>query len=70
MQIAVNYDIKIIMDGENGELEYGGEKSAPQNSFSKEDEKKFWFSNFELEKWLDKGYSKKDLIFILHHQRK
>ena len=63
MQIAVNYDIKIIMDGENGELEYGGEKSAPQNSFSKEDEKKFWFSNFELEKWLDKGYSKKDLNF-------
>ena len=63
MQIALKYNIKLVMDGENGELEYGGSTSSPKDGFTKKDEKKYWFSDFLVEKWLEKGYSKEDLYF-------
>ena len=44
--MALQFDISLIMDGENGEFEYGGEKSASEKSFRK-DEVKYWFSDFE-----------------------
>ena len=46
MQIALKYNIKLVMDGENGEFEYGGSTASPTDGFTKKDEKKYWFSDF------------------------
>ncbi|MDA7704706.1 N-acetyl sugar amidotransferase [Candidatus Pelagibacter sp.] len=65
VKMALQFDVKLIMDGENGEYEYGGDKKASEKSFSPKDEIKFWFSNFEAKKWLKKGFTKKDMdIYI------
>tara|TARA_B100001093_G_scaffold473423_1_gene497338 strand:- start:4225 stop:5382 length:1158 start_codon:yes stop_codon:yes gene_type:complete len=61
VKMALQYDISLIMDGENGELEYGGDKSASNKSFSPRDEIKYWFSGYEPKKWLKKGYNKKEI---------
>ena len=61
VKIALQFGVSLIMDGENGEFEYGGEKSASEKSFSPEDEIKYWFSDFEAKKWLKKGYTKKEM---------
>ena len=61
VKTALQYDISLIMDGENGELEYGGSKNSSEDSFSPKDEIKYWFSDFEASKWLKKGFSKKDM---------
>ena len=50
MQVAVNYNVPLIMDGENGEEEYGGAANSNQKSFSLEDEVKYWQSNVPAEK--------------------
>ena len=52
VKVALQYDVSLIMDGENGEQEYGGSQKSSTESFSKKDEIKFWFSNFEASKWL------------------
>ena len=65
VKTAIQYDVKLIMDGENAELEYGGATLSSENSFSPKDEIKYWFSNFEAKKWIKKGFSKKDMdIYI------
>ena len=61
LKVALQYNISLIMDGENGELEYGGNSKSPEDSFSYKDEVKYWLSNFEAKKWLKKGFSKKDM---------
>lgn len=61
VKIAIKFNIQLIMDGENGEFEYGGSIKASEKSFSPEDEVKYWFSNFEAKEWLKKGYSKSEL---------
>ena len=63
IQMALAYNVPLIMDGENGELEYGGDDSANRQGFSVEDEIKYWFSDFPIEYWLDRGYSKKELFY-------
>lgn len=63
LQMALAYDVPLIMDGENGEMEYGGDDSSNQKGFSIEDEIKYWFSNFPIEYWLEKGYTKKELAY-------
>ena len=63
LQMALAYDVPLIMDGENGEMEYGGDDSSNQKGFTLEDEIKYWFSNFPIDYWLDKGYTKKDLAY-------
>ena len=61
VKVALQYDVSLIMDGENGEQEYGGSQKSSTESFSKKDEIKFWFSNFEASKWLKKGFNRKDI---------
>ena len=34
VKVALQYDVSLIMDGENGEFEYGGTKSASEKSFT------------------------------------
>ena len=63
LQIALGYDVPLIMDGENGEVEYGGDETSREKGFALEDEIKYWFSNFPIEYWLEKGYTKKELIY-------
>ncbi len=63
LQIALGYDIPLVMDGENGEVEYGGDNTSNATSFNLEDEIKYWFSNFPIDFWLDRGYTKKELIY-------
>jgi len=65
VKMALQFDISLIMDGENGEFEYGGEKSASEKSFSPKDEVKYWFSDFEAKKWIKKGYTKKEMDIYL-----
>ena len=43
VKIALQFGVSLIMDGENGEFEYGGEKSASEKSFSPEGEIKYCF---------------------------
>ena len=57
------------MDGENGEFEYGGTKSASEKSFTPKDEIKYWFSDFEARKWLKKGYTKKEMDIYMSNNR-
>jgi N-acetyl sugar amidotransferase len=64
MQIAAKYKIPLIMYGENGEVEYGGDM---KNAFSptrdyKTDHKKHYFSNLAPEDLVQYGISEKDLL--------
>ena len=43
VKMALQFNISLIMDGENGEEEYGGAKSTSNQSFSPKDEIKYWF---------------------------
>ena len=61
VKMALQFNISLIMDGENGEEEYGGAKRTSNQSFSPKDEIKYWFSGFEAKKWLKKGYTKKEI---------
>jgi N-acetyl sugar amidotransferase len=61
VKVAIQHNVSLIMDGENGEFEYGGSKKASEKSFSPKDEIKYWFSDFEAKKWLKKGFNKKDM---------
>tara|TARA_B100000787_G_C16197923_1_gene302337 strand:+ start:4564 stop:5673 length:1110 start_codon:yes stop_codon:yes gene_type:complete len=61
LQIANKLKIKLIFDGENGEEEYGGNKKIKKKGFSHKDSIKYWFSNYNINFWLQKGFSKKEL---------
>lgn len=63
LQVAVNHGIELIMYGENGEVEYGGDM---KNAFSptrnyKSDHKKHYFSGLGPEDLIKYGISEKDL---------
>ena len=64
LQIAVQHKIPLIMYGENGEVEYGGDM---KNAFSptrdyKSDHKKHYFSGLGPEDLIKYGISEKNLI--------
>ncbi len=64
LQIAVKYQVPLIMYGENGEVEYGGDM---KNAFSptrdyKTDHKKHYFSGIAPEDLVHYGIDKKDLM--------
>lgn len=62
LQIAVKYGISLIMYGENGEVEYGGDmKNAFKPSREIGDHNKHYFSNMPPEVWEKYGISKTDL---------
>ncbi|MDZ4726928.1 MAG: N-acetyl sugar amidotransferase [Leptospira sp.] len=64
LQIAVRYKIPLIMYGENGEVEYGGDmKNAfvPTRDY-KSDHKKHYFSNLGPEDYINYGISAKEIV--------
>ena len=62
LTIALKFGINIIMYGENGEVEYGGDmKSAYTPTRNLADYKKYYFSGISPEKFSEFGINKKDL---------
>lgn len=64
MQVAVNYDIPLVMYGENGEVEYGGDM---KNAFKatrdwRTDHKKHYFSGINPEDFAQYGINENDLV--------
>lgn len=67
LQIAVNYNIPLLMYGENGEVEYGGDmKNAfkPTRDY-KADHKKHYFSGVAPEDLVNYGIAEKDLVYYM-----
>jgi len=63
LQMSVNYKIPLVMYGENGEVEYGGDM---KNAFSptrdyKSDHKKHYFSGLGPEDLIEYGVNKNDI---------
>ena len=62
LQISVKYDIPLIMYGENGEVEYGGDmKNALKPTREIQDHDKHYFSGKPPEFWAELGVSLSDL---------
>lgn len=62
MQISVAYGIPLIMDGENGEAEYGGdENTVDVSAFDQDQALKYWLSNTPVEAWKRHGFTDKEL---------
>ena len=69
IRMAIAYDIPFVMDGENAEVEYGGDPSSENDKgykFKDGDLDKYVFSNKPLEYWYDHGFTKQDLIHYTH----
>ncbi len=63
LNIAVNYKIPLIMYGENGEVEYGGDmKNAYKPTRDITDYNKHYFSGLPPEFWVEHGIKSKDLF--------
>lgn len=72
LQTAVNYGISLVMYGENGEVEYGGDMStAYKPSKSLENQDKLYFSGMPPEFWKEHGLNDKDLrpFLLPEHQK-
>jgi N-acetyl sugar amidotransferase len=66
IQIAVKYKVSLIMYGENGEVEYGGDmKTAFRPDRPIEDQDKMYFSGLPPEFWFDHGLSEADLNYFM-----
>lgn len=66
LNIALKYGIKLIFSGENAEAEYGGSPEAwDSKGHGVEDYDKYWFSNFPVEYWLERGFTRADLTSYL-----
>lgn len=62
LKMAVNYKIPLIMYGENGEVEYGGDmKNAFRPTREIQDHDKHYFSGMPPEFWLEHGLTEKDI---------
>ena len=65
LRVAIQNNIKIIMYGENGEVEYGGDmKTAHTPTRELVDQSKTYFSGLEPEFWVKHGISEKDLYYF------
>ncbi len=63
LHVAVNYQIPLIMYGENGEVEYGGDmKNAYKPTREISDYNKHYFSGLPPEFWVEHGVDFKDLF--------
>ena len=63
MQIALKYNIPLIMYGENGEVEYGGDmKNANSPTREIGDHNKHYFSGMPPSVWEEHGIRKQDLV--------
>jgi len=55
VKMAVQYDVSLIMMGENPEVEYGGDPTTEDKvGFQLGEEIKYWFSRRSVEQWLDR----------------
>jgi N-acetyl sugar amidotransferase len=62
LHMAIAYDVQLIMDGENGEVEYGGDpKSEEKPGFTVDDVNDYWFSGKPIDYWYEHGFTKQDL---------
>jgi N-acetyl sugar amidotransferase len=64
MQVAVQYGVPLVMYGENGEVEYGGDmKNAfrPDRDWQS-DQKRHYFSGITPEEFVNYGLNEKDLV--------
>ncbi len=62
LHMAVKHNVSLIMYGENGEVEYGGDmKNAHVPTRQIQDQDKHYFSGLPPEFWLRHGLSEKDL---------
>ena len=62
LKVAVQYDVPLIMYGENGEVEYGGDmKNAYKPTRDIEDYDKHYFSGIPPETWAKYGLDERDL---------
>ena len=62
LQVAVRYGIPLIMYGENGEVEYGGDmKNATRPNRDLDDHVKHYFSGLAPDFWTEHGVSQADL---------
>lgn len=63
LHMAVKYGVELIMYGENGEVEYGGDmKNAFKPNRDIADHDKHYFSGLPPEFWSEHGVSKSDLL--------
>lgn len=63
LHMAIKYGVSLIMYGENGEVEYGGDmKNAFRPNRDIQDHDKHYFSGMPPEFWSDHGISKADLM--------
>jgi N-acetyl sugar amidotransferase len=62
LKAALAHGIDLIMDGENGESEYGGDVSIESKTgFTPMDAEKFWLSSFPLSHWKERGFTDREL---------
>jgi N-acetyl sugar amidotransferase len=62
LRTALNYDVQLIMYGENGEVEYGGDmKNAYKPTRDITDYNKHYFSGLPPEQWVEHGLSERDM---------
>lgn len=62
LKMAVQHKVSLIMYGENGEVEYGGDmKNAYKPTREIQDHDKHYFSNMPPEFWLEHGVTEKDI---------
>ncbi len=62
LHMAVKYDVSLVMYGENGEVEYGGDmKNAFRPDRTVEDQDEHYFSGMPPEFWVEHGISLADL---------
>lgn len=66
IRVAAEKGIRLVMDGENGDAEYGGDPTTEsKKGFSSEDAEKYWLSNFPVEHWRYHGFSDEELNLYL-----
>jgi len=62
LRIAVQHGISLLMYGENGEVEYGGDmKNVDRPTRDITDHSQHYFSDMPPEVWLERGLTEKDL---------
>ncbi len=62
LRVAVDYGIQLIMYGENGEVEYGGDmKNAHRPDRDVSDHEKHYFSSFPPELWSEYGLTSSEI---------
>lgn len=62
LRVANQYGIGLVVDGENGEAEYGGDPEAETlRGYDEAAAAKYWLSGIEMVSWLEAGYTNEDL---------